>query len=123
MDTKQIANRLVEFLRAGKFDEAQEALFGADAQNIEMPEMSEGPLGNASGLEAMRRKSAAWNEGLEQVHSITISDPVVAGNWFALTMSMDLTLKGRGRIAMDEVCVYQVRNGRIVREQFFYDVT
>jgi hypothetical protein len=122
MDTKHIANRLVELLRAGQFDEAQEKLFADDAQNIEMPEMSDGPLGNANGLEAMRRKSAVWNAGLEQVHSMKISDPLVAGNWFALTMSMDLTLKDRGRTAMDEVCVYQVRNGRIVREQFFYDV-
>jgi hypothetical protein len=122
MDTKQIASRLVELLRAGKFEDAQDELFAAETQNIEMPEMAEGPLGNASGLEAIRRKNAAWSEGLEQVHSIEVSEPLVAGNWFALTLSMDLTLKGRGRTAMDEVCVYQVRNGRIVREQFFYDV-
>ena len=122
MDTKQIANRLVELCRAGQFDAAQEELFAADAQNIEMPEMAEGPLGNASGLDAIRRKSAAWNQGLEQVHAIKISDPLVAGNWFTLTMSMDITLKERGRMAIDEVCVYQVRNGRIVREQFFYDL-
>jgi hypothetical protein len=123
VDTKQVANQLVELLRQGKFEEAQEALFAEDALNIEMPEMAEGPLGNATGLDAIRRKNAAWNEGLEQVHSMKISDPLVAGNWFALTMSMDITLKGVGRTAMDEICVYQVRNGRIAREQFFYDVT
>ena len=121
MDTQQIANRLVELCRAGEFSKVYDELFAADAQNIEMPEMAEGPLGNASGLDAMRRKSAAWEQGVEQMHGFSVSEPLVAGNWFALTMSMDVTFKGRGRMAMDEICIYQVRNGRIVREQFFYD--
>jgi len=36
-------------------------------------------------------------------------------------MTLDATMKGRGRINLEEICVYQVRNGKIVREQFFYD--
>ena len=26
-----------------------------------------------------------------------------------------------GRVAMKEICVYRVRDGKIVHEQFFYD--
>jgi hypothetical protein len=37
-------------------------------------------------------------------------------------MSIDATYKERGRMAMDEICVYQVRDGKIVHEQFFYSV-
>jgi len=35
-------------------------------------------------------------------------------------MSFDVTFKDRGRQQMEEVCVYEVNNGKIVNEQFFY---
>ena len=121
MNTQQIANRLVELCRAGKFDQVYDELFADDAENVEMPAMADGPLGNASGLAAMRRKSQLWAEGVEEMHGGSVGEPVVAGSWFALPMSMDVTFKGRGRMAMEELCVYHVRDGKIVREQFFYD--
>lgn len=121
MDTREIADRLVELCRAGRFDQAYDELFAADAENIEMPGMAEGPLGNASGLDAIRRKGEAWAAGIEEMHGSHVGDPIVAGSWFAVPMSMDVTFEGRGRIAMEELCVYHVRDGRIVREQFFYD--
>ena len=36
------------------------------------------------------------------------------------TMTIDATWKGRGRHAMEEICVYETANGKVVREQFFY---
>ena len=60
--TQQIANRLVELCREGKYEQCYDELFAADAQNIEMPAMAEGPLGNASGLAAIRAKGQAWME-------------------------------------------------------------
>lgn len=122
MNTQEIADRLVELCRAGKFDQAYDELFAEDAENIEMPTTADGPLGNAKGLDAIRRKGKAWEEGIEEMHGGSVGEPIVAGNWFALPMSMDVTFKGRGRMAMEELCVYQVRDGKIVREQFFYDV-
>jgi hypothetical protein len=35
-------------------------------------------------------------------------------------MSFDATFKGGGRTKMDEICVYEVKDGKIVKEQFFY---
>jgi ketosteroid isomerase-like protein len=37
-------------------------------------------------------------------------------------MHLDATMKGRGRMDMREICVYHVRDDKIVQEQFFYDV-
>jgi len=42
----------------------------------------------------------------------------VAGSSFACTMHMDVTMKGQGRMDMTELCVYQVKDGKIVSEQF-----
>ena len=57
---------------------------------------------------------------VEQYHSFTVSEPLIAGDVFALVLSMDLTMKGRGRIPMSEVAVYKVKDGKIVSEQFTY---
>lgn len=120
MNTEAVAKRLVELCRQGKYDEAQNELYSKDAASIEM-EGSQG-IGNAKGIEAIREKGRQFNAGIEAVHGGTVGDPIVVGNWFSLVMTMDATMKGRGRVNMQEICVYQVRDGKIVREQFFYDV-
>jgi hypothetical protein len=44
----------------------------------------------------------------------------VGGTHFAVAMGMDVTMKGAGRLNMDEIAVYEVKNGKIVKEQFFF---
>jgi len=121
MNTKQIADRLVELCRAGNFEQCYDELYAQDAQNIEMPALADGPAGNAQGLDAIRTKAQAWMDGVETYHGGTIGDPQVAGNWFCVPMTMDVSFKGRGRTSLEELAVYQVKDGKIVHEQFFYD--
>jgi hypothetical protein len=33
-------------------------------------------------------------------------------------MRLDVTMKGQGRMDMKEVCVYDVKDGKIIREEF-----
>ena len=122
MNTEQVAKRLVQLCREGKGQQAQDELYSNDAESYEMEAMASGPLGNAKGLAAIREKGRQWNAGIEEVHGGTVGDPIIAGNWFSVPMTFDATMKGRGRVNMEELCVYHVRNGKIVREQFFYDV-
>lgn len=123
MSTQQIANRLVELCRTGKGDQAQDELYSKDAVSIEMEGMeAPGMPTVAKGIDAIREKGRQFNASIEEVHGGTVGDPIVMGNWFAVTMTMDATFKGRGRMNMEEICVYQVKDGKIVREQFFYDV-
>jgi len=122
MNTEAVAKRLVALCREGKYEEAQRELYANDAVSIEMEGLPPGALGNVKGLEAIYEKGRQFNEGIEAVHGGSVGDPIVAGNWFSLVMTMDATFKGRGRMNMQEICVYQVRDGKIVREQFFYDV-
>jgi ketosteroid isomerase-like protein len=122
MNTEQVAKRLVELCREGNYTQAQEELFAPDAVNIEMEGMPEGPMGSAKGLDAIKQKGRAFGEMLEAVHSNEVSDAVIAGNWFSVSAIMDATMKGRGRVQMREICVYHVRDGKIDREQFFYDM-
>jgi ketosteroid isomerase-like protein len=122
VNTEAIAKRLVQLCREGKGDEAQRELYADDAESIEAPGAFPGTQGHAKGMAAIREKSRDFNADIEEMHGGTVGDPIVAGNWFSLVMTMDATFKSRGRMQMEEICVYQVRNGKIVREQFFYDV-
>lgn len=123
MNTEAIAKRLVELCRAGNYDQAQSELYADDAISIEPDGLPPGALGNAHGLSEIREKAKKFSESIEAVHSSSVSDALVAGNWFSVTMAMDVTMKGRGRFSMSEVCVYGVRDGKVVHEQFFYDVS
>jgi hypothetical protein len=119
MSTEAIARRLVEMCRKGMFNEAQDELFADDAASIE-PEGS--PFPPARGRAALREKSKQFEASLEAIHGITVSDPVVAGNYFSCAMTLDMTQKGSARTQFSEICVFKVRNGKIVNEQFFYDL-
>ena len=118
MTTTDVANKLVELCRLGKIDETLETLFADDAQSIEANEMM-GPK-VVTGLDAIKAKSVAFQSGLEEFHGATISDPIVAGNSFAISWALDATFKDRGRMTIQEICAYQVKDGKIVLEQFFY---
>lgn len=118
MTTRDIANRLNELFKENKWMEVQDELFSEDAISIE-PDHSPG-LKIAEGLDAIKKKGRDFNEMVEEVHGGYASEPIVAGNHIALTMGFDATYKGMGRQKMDEIVVYEVKDGKIVKEQFFY---
>jgi hypothetical protein len=122
MKIEPIANRLVELCRQGKFEQAQEELYASDAASLEPEGLPPGAPGDATGLAAIREKGRQFQAAIEAVHGVSVSEPVVAGNWFSVAMTLDVTYKGRGRTKLDEICLFRLRDGKIVREQFFYDV-
>src|SRR6185312_963597 len=90
MNTEAVAKRLVELCRKGEYEQAQRELYAQDAVSIEMPGLPEGALGDAKGLEAIYEKGRQFASMVEAVHANSVSDPVVAGNWFSATMTMDV---------------------------------
>ena len=118
MTTQEIANRLVELCRNGEFEKALTDLFSDDAMSIE-PYATPAFEKETKGMDAIKEKGEKWNSMVQEMHGITLSDPLVAANSFALTMQMDVTMKERGHMDMTELCIYQVKDGKIVSEQFF----
>jgi len=118
MSTQQIASRLAELMSKGKFEDAQKELFADDAVSIE-PVQSEVFAKETKGLRAIMEKGHKWESMIEKMHSCSTSQPLVAGNAIALTLSMDVTMKGRGRTQLAEICAYEVKDGKIRSEQFF----
>jgi ketosteroid isomerase-like protein len=118
MKTEEIARRLVELCRQEKWEAAQKELYAPNAVSIE-PRETPGFAKETKGLPALLEKGKKFSAMVEKSHSVKVSDPVVAGNAFACTLDMDLTMKGQGRMQMAEVCVYEVKDGKIVSERFF----
>ena len=118
MTTKEIAKKTKKLCEQGKFEEAQKELFAQDAVSIE-PMASEAFAKEVHGLDAILQKGKKWEQMVSKTHSLEVSEPIVAGNTFALTMRMDVTMKDGKRMDMTELCVYNVKDGKIVSEQFF----
>ena len=118
MTTQAIATRLVDLCRNGKVEEAKEELFAADIISIEP---YEGMLPKETkGMDAIRKKAELFVSKLEDFYRSTISEPIVAGDYFSLAWNTDLQMKGEARKTNSELCVYSVKDGKIVSEQFFY---
>lgn len=120
MSTESVAKRLVELCRAGQFEAAQKELYAQDVVSIEPEGAPSGAV--TKGLDAIYKKGEAFQASVEEIHGIEVSDPIVAGNWFSVTMTLDVTMKEYGRVPMTEVCVYHVKDGKVNQEQFFYDM-
>ena len=121
MTTQEIANRYYELAGQGKWTEIQDELHD-DQVICQEPEHAaqRGLNVITKGKEANKAKSAANRAMIETLHSQYCSEPYVAGNFFSLVLKRDVTFKGRPRINIEEVCVFQVAEGKIVLEQFFY---
>jgi hypothetical protein len=118
MTTTEIAARLKELCSQGQFEQVLNELFSPDAVSIE-PYAGNGFEKETKGLDAIKAKGAAWNTMVEEQYGFFISDPVVADNSFALAMGIDVKMKGRDRHNMKEICLYKVKDGKIISEEFF----
>lgn len=118
MTVSEVVERFNELAKQEQWFQIQDELFSEDARSIEPPTAKY--LHNAEGKAAVRHKGEEWVKRIEAFHGGYTSEPVVGGNYFAVGREVDITVQGLGRIQMAQVMLYEVKNGRIVREQFFY---
>ena len=118
MTTQEVANRFHELAQTGQWDKIQDELFANNAVSIE-PQGAQG-LKSVEGMAAIKEKGKQFGEMVEEMHGGYTSAPVVGGRFFSVAMGMDCTMKGMGRQKMDEIALYEVKDGKIVKEQFFY---
>jgi hypothetical protein len=118
MTVQAVAARFHELAQQDKWFEIQDELFAHDVRSIEPPGAK--GLPNAQGKDAVRKKGEAIVSQVEAVHGASTTAPVVGGSFFAVGRMLDMTVRGVGRTQMNELMVYEVKDGKIVLEQFFY---
>ena len=119
MSVNEIANRYVTLCKEGRYETCLDELFAQDAVSVE----AFAPPGTdpvASGLAAIRAKGEWWTANHE-VHKAEVFGPYPNGDRFAVRFVLDVTNKpSKKRMAMDEIGLFTVENGKISREEFFY---
>ena len=117
--TASVAQELVTLCRAGRNIEAINKLYSPKIVSIE-PVGDEKMPAEMTGIEAVRGKNEWWYANNE-VHGSEVTGPFVGEAQFAVKYAWDATSKATGqRMQMEEMALYTVKDGKIVREQFFY---
>jgi len=125
--TQAIGQRLVELCKQGQNLDAINDLYADNVVSVEASQMPGGdncPGGFArtvEGIDQIRAKNQWWIEN-HQVHSGSCDGPFPhEPDRFAVVFKYDVTFKPASqRMAMEEVGLYTVADGKIVKEEFFY---
>lgn len=119
MSLHRIAQDYVTRVQAGQYLELIDSLYADDAVSVEA--VAHGSERAVQGIEAIRGKSE-WFDSNHEIHSHTIEGPWPHGDdKFAVRMSFDMThLESAQRRTLEEIAVLTVRDGKIVKEEFFY---
>ena len=124
MDTKQVGQRLVDFCRKGKNMDAINTLYSKDVVSVE-PQGSEAMPAEMRGIDKIRGKNEWWANANE-IHSASVEGPFPHQDRFTAIFNYEFTPKegphkGK-RVKMREVALYTVKDGKVVREEFFYEM-
>jgi hypothetical protein len=121
MNANEIGKRLVALCKEGRNDEAGKTLYADDIESVEASAPPGGGERTTKGLQAVLAKGVWWAEN-HTIHSAEIQGPYPHGDdRFAVRFVYDITNKPMNkRMTLDEVGVFHVANGKVVREEFFY---
>jgi hypothetical protein len=118
LTTQEVAARFNELAQQEKWFEIQDEFFADYVKSIDPPNSPY--FGYAEGKAAVRKKGEDFVQKITEFHGAHTSEPVIAGNHFAVGRDMEVTVEGYGRIKMNEIMLYEVKDGQIILEQFFY---
>jgi hypothetical protein len=118
MITQDVAARFNELAQQEKWFEIQDEFFADHVKSIDPPDSPY--FGYAEGKSAVRKKGEDFVKRIEAVHRAYTSEPIVSGNHFAVVRETDITTQEFGRIQINQIMLYEVKDGQIVSEQFFY---
>ena len=117
MNTQEIAQKLCEHCQNHTEAQGLDELYAPDAVSIE-PMAPEGMDPVSHGVEAIKAKHDWWNSSFD-LHSADMEGPFINGDRFSMIFSMDVTDKSNGqRWSGKEIALYEVENGKIVKETF-----
>lgn len=120
MSTAEVAKGLVDLCRQRKHMEAIEKYYSDGIVSVESTS-SPGMPAEMKGIEAIKEKNK-WFFDHNELHNEVVNGPFLGENQFAVEFKMDVTQKASGkRVRMEEMALYTVEGGKIVREHFFYN--
>lgn len=118
MTTAQLAAEVTALLRQGKFEEVYNQYFHSEKVRHVEPQSPYFP--DLTGVKAIKEKDVQMQANIASIDGMEVGDPIIAKSHFALPYKIQITLKDENQMELDEIIVYQVEDGKIILEQFFY---
>ena len=123
-DTYAVGQRLVELCRQNKNVEAVNTLYAPNVVSLEQMDHPGMPK-RMEGIEAIRKKNQWWIDN-HTIHKNEVLGPYPAGDRFIVLFKIDVTSKAGPmagkRMQAEECGLYTVKDGKVVKEEFFYDM-
>jgi hypothetical protein len=114
----EVAQTVAALLRRGAAHEVEQQWLAPGIVSVE----GVGASMAWSGKKAVLDKYRGW-EATHEIHDMRVDGPWVGATGFALKFWIDVTDTSSGqRSQMEEIAVYTVQNGKIVREEFHFGV-
>ncbi len=118
MTTQHVADRLVELCKKWDYETAYAELYSPEIISTELDG------GVTTGMEAVLAKSAKRGEMMEKYISGRCGEATVAWNIISVPMGFTCIYKGKTEESVEEeIAIYEVKEGKITREWFFYDTS
>ena len=114
MSIQDVSGRLIYLCRNGEFIVAEEELYWQNAIQIEATGEK------FEGIDKLILKEKQFLDKLLEKPVVKVSDPIIAGDFFAVNMHMEFVKKETGTGIIDEIIVYKVINGKIVLLVCYY---
>src|SRR5688572_15278327 len=108
MTTPEVAARFNELAQQEKWFEIQDEFFADNVRSIDPPNSPY--FGYAEGKSSVRKKGEDFVKRIEAVHSAYTTEPIISGNHFAVGRDIDITVQGFGRIQINQVMLYEVKD-------------
>lgn len=122
--TLEVGKKLVELCKQHKYAEAMNTLYSPNIVSVEAG-APPGQSARVEGIAAVKGK-AEWWEKNHEIHSSEVTGPWPHGDRFIVRFSYEVTAKGGPmagkRFKMDEAALYTVKDGKVVHEEFFYNM-
>ena len=122
--TMEVGKKLVELCNQGKNMDAVQQLYADNIVSVEVHGTPEMPA-RMEGKPAIIGKTKWWFEN-HDIHSSTAKGPWPHGDRFIVIFAIDVTAKAgpmKGQqMKMEEAALFQVKDGKIVKEECFYDM-
>ena len=112
---QEIANRLIDLVRKKEFVQAYEELYADEVVSVDPIYADQPPLKGLANLINREKQFLSRSE----IHHIQISEPIVSGSYFTISLTMDFSPADADKKQLGELCVYKVGDGKIISQQFF----
>jgi len=120
----EVGKKLVDFCKKNENMKAVEQLYAPNVVSVE-PHSGPDMPARTEGIKAIKDKHEWWNKN-QEIHSHQVMGPWAHGDRFTAYFKYDVTSKAGPyagkRMTIEEIALYTVKNGKVVHEEFFYNM-